>query len=237
MRQQQKIWYDEHRSGGALPSMANVDPSSGVTDFAKYLTMRGVLPPKHIVDIGCGKGRNAVYMARLGFTVTALDYIDSALEAAKTLAQTRAVDSRVELKKLDIDRLWPFSNDYFDLAIDSFSSIDIETLSGREICRDELFRTLKPGGLALITLVSTDDEWEKQLIQDSPGPEPGSTYWPQTGKFQKNYNEPEIRQFYHQFEVLRLNKKSKPAFKLDRHYTATNYWVVLQKPASSDGAF
>jgi hypothetical protein len=53
---------------------------------------------------------------------------------------------------------WRIGDNFFDIAVDSFSSIDIETREGREVCRNEMYRTLKPGGYGLITVCSAEDE-------------------------------------------------------------------------------
>jgi SAM-dependent methyltransferase len=163
--------------------------------------------------------------------VWALEYIEAAIAAAQQLAAARDVADKIHFELTEVDKPWSVPDDFFDVAIDSFSSIDIETRSGREICRDEMYRSLKPGGYMLVTVCSADDEWERELIANHPGPEPNSTLWPQNGKFQKDYHEAELREFYKKFQVVDLQKISKPAFKLGREGTATNFWLVLRKPA------
>lgn len=229
MRKQQQIWHEEHTNQGTLPTMANVEPASGVVLFTDYLKEHGVALFGTAVDIGAGKGRNSVQLAKLGFEVWALEYIGVAIAAAKQLADGNDVADKIHFELAEVDTNWQIDDNFFDLAIDSFSSIDIETKQGREKCRDEMYRTLKPGGYALITVCSADDEWEKELIANHPGTEPNSTIWPQNGKFQKDYDEAELREFYKAFEVVELKKISKPAFKLGRDGTATNLWAVLRK--------
>lgn len=209
--------------------MANIDPASGVLLFTTYLQEHSLPLSGKAVDIGAGKGRNSVHLAKLGFEVYALEYIQPAIEAAKKLATNNGVLEKIHFNLTEVDKAWSFDDNYFDVAVDSFSSIDIETREGREICRDEMYRTLKSGGYALVTVCSADDEWEKELIADHPGPERNSTLWPQNGKFQKDYDEQELRDFYDKFEIVELRKISKPAFKLGRDGTATNFWLVLQK--------
>lgn len=92
-----------------------------------------------------------------------------------------------------------------------------------------MFRTLKPGGHALVMVVSTNDEIESEFIRRYPGKEKNSTIWPGNGKFQKDYDENELREFYKEFEIVKLKEVKKPAFKLNRKYIATNYWMVLRK--------
>lgn len=231
MRRQQAIWLQEHTDLGSLPTMAQTDPTSGVVKFIDYLRTREVSFQGQAVDIGAGKGRNSVYLAKQGFEVWALEYIEAALDAARQLAAARAPKARIHFELTAIDETWPLQSESIDVAIDSFASIDIETLEGRVACRDELFRTLKPGGYALINVCSAEDEWEKELIRDHPGTEPNSTIWPANGKFQKDYDEAELREFYSQFSILELETIKKPAHKLGRDGTATNLWLVVQKPA------
>lgn len=230
MRKQREIWLAEHNEQATLPTMANTEPASGVALFIEYLKSRGVKLSGNAVDIGAGKGRNTVYLAQQGFMTWALEYIEPAITAIKELAKNRGVTDRVVCDLAEIDKPWAYQNAFFDVAIDSFSSIDIETKAGREICRDEMFRTLKPGGYALVTVCSVDDEWERELIAKSPGPEPNSTIWPQNGKFQKDYTEVELRDFYQKFEIVDVQTITKPAFKLGREGQATNLWMVLRKP-------
>lgn len=228
MRKQQKIWLEEHKDQLTIPGMASTEPASSVVAFTDWLRKENITLGDKAVDIGCGKGRNSIYLASLGLQVWGLDYIESALTAAKQLAEFRQLHN-IHFKLAEIDKPWEFPDNFFDIAIDSFSSIDIETKSGREIYRSELYRTLKPGGIALITVVSNEDEWEKGLISTNPGAEYNSTLWPQTGKFQKNYDETELREFYKIFEIVSLEKISKPAFKLGKHYQAINFWLVIKK--------
>ena len=229
MRKQQKIWQKEHTVKENIPAMNDTEPSSGVVTFIDYIKKHQLFTPGVAIDIGCGKGRNAVYLARQGYAVEAIDYIDEALAETRILAKENNVTDKVHIKNVEIDRPWPFDDERFDIAIDSFSSIDIETREGRKTYRDEMCRTLKQKGVAFIQVVSADDELENQIMQTSPGPEPNSVIWPQNDKFQKNYDETELREFYKEFKILELKKISKPVSKLGKKYTATNFWIVLQK--------
>jgi SAM-dependent methyltransferase len=229
VRKQQQIWLDEHTKQTTLPTMAHVDPTSGVVFFADFLKSEDIRSGR-VVDIGAGKGRNSVYLAEQGFEVYGLEYIKEAIGVAKTLAKSRDVSNKVHFQLCEMDKPWEFDDEFFDIAVDSFSSIDIETKDGREMCRDEMYRTLKAGGFALVTVVSADDEWEREMIDNHPGPEPNSCIWPQNEKFQKDYDEAELCEFYKMFELVELKKVSKPATKLGREGIATNLWTVLRKP-------
>ncbi|HLB60648.1 MAG TPA: class I SAM-dependent methyltransferase [Patescibacteria group bacterium] len=229
VRRQQKIWENEHKTLQTLPSMASEKPSEGVIQFIQYFQTNNVKLSGKTVDIGCGKGRNTIYLAQNGFHVYGLDYVDYALQHTYKIALQNNVVQNIHLITTEIDKSWPFLDNYFDCAIDCYSSIDIETKQRRRIYRDELLRTIKPGGYALIMVPSIEDEWESRLIREHPGKEKNSTYWPQSGKFQKDYEENELRKFYTDFKICALRKIRKKAFKLGKHYNAENYWMVLQK--------
>lgn len=226
MRTQQSIWEKEHSDGLTLKGMQPIEPSSFVISFYEFLKKQGKTTG-NVIDIGCGKGRNAIYLALEGYNVTAIDYSKIAIEFAQQ--QSKLKHANITFILGEIDKPWPFPSNSFDIAIDCFSSIDIETKKGREIYRDELFRTLKPGGLVFVAVVSSEDELEKEMILHSPGEEKNSSIWP-SGKFQKDYDKEELREFYHMFDMLELKEITKPAEKLNKKYTATNYWIVLQKP-------
>ncbi|MEK7166679.1 MAG: class I SAM-dependent methyltransferase [Patescibacteria group bacterium] len=228
MRKQQHIWEEEHLKNDHWPGLTADEPASSVVFFVKYLLERGITPPLKVVDIGCGQGRNAIYLAEQGFEVYGLDYVHHAIERCQERAERFDLTSKLHLFELPIDSIWPFEDNFFDASIDAFSSIDIETQEGRLVYKMELLRTLKPGGYALITAVSAADEWEKDLLMSHPGPEPHSTIWP-NGKFQKDYIEAELREFYQEFEILDLREISKPAVKLGKEYTKTDFWMVLRK--------
>lgn len=61
---------------------------------AEHLT---ALPPGDALDLACGEGRNATWLAGLGWRVTALDFSAVAVERARDLAQQAgmSVDWRV----------------------------------------------------------------------------------------------------------------------------------------------
>jgi SAM-dependent methyltransferase len=59
--------------------------------------------PGRALDVGCGSGRDAVYLAKRGWRVTAVDFVDKALAAARQRAAGEGVD--VEWVKGDIGQL------------------------------------------------------------------------------------------------------------------------------------
>lgn len=52
----------------------------------------GEMPAGRALDIGCGTGRDAVYLARRGWRVTGVDFTEPALQKARQRAQDQGVD-------------------------------------------------------------------------------------------------------------------------------------------------
>jgi SAM-dependent methyltransferase len=74
----------------------------------------GSLARGRALDLGCGEGRNAVWLAELGFEVDAVDFSDVALEKARRVAEARGV--AVSWIEADLESWSPVERVY-DLVI------------------------------------------------------------------------------------------------------------------------
>lgn len=72
-------------------------------ELATLVEGPGALPPGRALDIGCGTGMQAVYLAQQGWTVTGLDVVPRALARARGRAQAAGVE--VQWVKGDAGRL------------------------------------------------------------------------------------------------------------------------------------
>src|SRR3954453_10907332 len=61
------------------------------------------LPPGRAIELGCGTGDTAIYLANHGWQVTAVDFVPKALEKAK--AKARAQNVTVNFAHADVTRL------------------------------------------------------------------------------------------------------------------------------------
>jgi ubiquinone/menaquinone biosynthesis C-methylase UbiE len=76
----------------------------------------GSLSPTTALDLGCGTGDNAIYLADHGWHVTGVDYVDKALAKARTKAGDRSVTfTRADVTQLRSEGV----TGSFDLVIDS----------------------------------------------------------------------------------------------------------------------
>jgi hypothetical protein len=76
-----------------------------------------------------------------------------------------------------------------DFAIDCFGSTDIESLEGRKSALNNIIQVFKPRGYLMVYLLSTDDEFHKEMIEKHPGPDSGSFIHPVNGKYEKAFTD------------------------------------------------
>src|SRR3954466_2691242 len=68
------------------------------------------LPPGRALDLACGEGRNAIWLAERGWTVTAVDFSDVAVEKG------RSRNADIDFRVADVLELEPDEQTY-DLVI------------------------------------------------------------------------------------------------------------------------
>lgn len=223
---QKDHWNREHGQPHMLHAMASTDASTGVKMFKDWLDSRIDLELATGIEMGCGKGRNTIWMAEYCKSMSAFDFSEVAIAEANRRTQTRNVSFVVA----DATTKWPFDDDVFDFGIDCFASSDIESEKGRAFARDEFYRVLKPGGYLFVHAISTQSEFHAEQIQLSPAAEKNSFYHP-GGKFEKVYDKEELLQFYQNFALVecQLLTKNQPVVFYDKAYKAANFWVLLQK--------
>ena len=106
------------------------------------LVRAGELNIGGVLDVGCGTGENALYLAEKGFSVVGVDLATRAIDAAKAKSTERKlkVDFRIA-NALSLE----FKNDYFDNAIDSGLFHTFNDSNRVDFAR-EIARVLKTGG-------------------------------------------------------------------------------------------
>jgi SAM-dependent methyltransferase len=192
----QKIaWDAEHRSPYILNPMDSTEPSSGVRLFKDWLGERWGSRQLHGLEMGCGKGRNSIWLAQHGALMRAFDFSSVAVVEARRRASALGIGS-VEFSVHDATTSWPYPNDSFDFVVDCFASTDIESVAGREFARDQIFRVLRPGGVLLLYTLSTDDEFHHEMIKQYPAEEPNSFRHPSNSKFEKVFDREELVNFF-----------------------------------------
>jgi tellurite methyltransferase len=118
--------------------------------------LRGrIAPGMHILDAGCGAGRNLIYLLRAGYDVCAVDLDPSAIEEVIRIAASLAPTLPVTNFRTEPIEQMSFSDAAFDVVLSNavlhFARDDSDFLA---MLRG-MWRVLRPGGILFCRLAST----------------------------------------------------------------------------------
>lgn len=230
-QEQQERWDAEHRKPTVLLQMDSNSASSGVVKFLNWIGQQGVvLDGLRGMEMCCGKGRNVIALAAKGMSVIGLDFSSAAIDEANKRAAEAGLADKATFIVQDVTKPFAIDPDSLDFAIDCFGSTDIESQDGRRAALENMIRVLKPGGYLMVYLLSTDDEFHKEMIQKHPGPDSGSFIHPVNGKYEKVFSENEVKDFYKELTLLSLERTPKKATFFGKEYSCNHIWAVFQKP-------
>ncbi|NYF54418.1 FAD-dependent oxidoreductase [Micromonospora purpureochromogenes] len=136
-QRRERIW-----SGRANPHLVDVvDP----------------LPAGTALDLGCGEGADAIWLAGRGWRVTAVDVSTTALDRAAAEAATAGVAARIDFQRHDLTRTFP--EGVFDLVSAQFLQSPLE-FPRAEVLRAAA-RAVAPGGRLLIVEHGEVPPWSR----------------------------------------------------------------------------
>ncbi len=141
-----KIFYDLWYRFGTPPWVGQA--RSELVDLVES----GDLLPGRAIDLGCGEGDNAIFLAQHGFQVTAVDFSPAAIAKAKAKARDAGAD--VDFLIDDLTQLANVSGE-FDLLVDYGTFDDLST-KDRAAYVDQVRSLAKPAAKFLMWCF----EWE-----------------------------------------------------------------------------
>lgn len=185
------------------------------------------LPEKsRVLDIGCGNGRNMILPRRLGHDVVGVDFSINLLRIAQEKLNMRELAQSGYIVGGDATLL-PFKDDIFDAALYIATLHHIPSEMDRLKSLEELQRTLKPGGVALISVWALDQpRFEELLKKKSEDPNYADTFLPWTRSDGKVF-----QRFYHLFEKDELKELViKSDLKVEKYFfSSDNYFARVIK--------
>jgi len=105
------------------------------------------------LDLACGAGRNALYLAEEGYAVDAVDVADIALDALREDALQRGVSESVTPSLQDLDNFMP-KPDFYDVIV-------MSNFLDRELIKRTI-AALKTGGRYIVETYMVDAKNEKK---------------------------------------------------------------------------
>ncbi len=137
MRQDVERWDRKYRDGNPNPGF---EPEPLLISHAQLLDGKGTA-----LDLACGVGHNAMFLARRGYTVTAIDGSETGLGYCR--AATRNTPLRIHLVAADLERI-SLPRDHFDVVL-------VVRYLYRPLMA-QIKTALKPGGLVIYKTFNTN---------------------------------------------------------------------------------
>jgi tellurite methyltransferase len=148
---QRVIWNDWHQTHTSASRSSNahglIDEFMGLLPHIEY---------NRILEVGCGQGREAIALARMGLAVDAFDL--SPLAVARATENARNAGVTVSVIEHDAAERLPYSTNRFTGIFAHLSLHYFDEATTRKIFA-ELARVTQPGGGILFTVRSVHDRF------------------------------------------------------------------------------
>lgn len=224
MSHQGNTWEKEYRN--PLLVTKNEGPQADTLRFLKFLKKeeKFIVEDKIILDLGCGTGRNANYLARRGNKVIGIEISKTALNLAKERAKDLGVE--VDYRLGDIGESYDIKDNSIDIVLDVTSSNSLNE-KGREIYLNEVNRVLKNGGYFFVRALCKDGNKNvKNLLKQNPGREYDTYIIKEIGLTERVFSREDfIKMYSRYFKILNLEKKTSYTTFNDRLYKR-DYWLA-----------
>ncbi|MGI5289854.1 FAD-dependent oxidoreductase [Nonomuraea polychroma] len=171
------------------------------------------LAPGRALDLGCGEGADAIWLARRGWQVTAADISRVALDRAAEHARAAEVADRIDWQRHDLDKSFPEGS--YDLV--SACYLHAPTDLPREKILRAAAAAVAPGGMLLVVGHAGWPSWEHnppegvhfptpQEVLDSLEPAAGEWEVLRSEEFERTQNTPDGEPGARKDNVLKLRK-------------------------------
>ena len=178
------------------------------------------------VDAGCGNGRNLIWLANeFEMKGIGVDISSAAIAQARRASHGLDITYQVGTAGAPIEA----KNESQSLALDMMTSHFL-TKEERLALRDELWRTLQPGGfLFMKTFLRDEDGHTARLLRESPGPEESSYIHPVMGVPEYVYSEANLKEFLSEKFIIRQLYRSHRHRSKDGHGKRRTISIYAEK--------
>ncbi len=183
-------------------------PSFEVAEMAPLLT-----PKSKVLDLGCGEGRNSLYLASIGCDVTAIDRSEAGIRKLETIAKKCGVTLKTQIADISNYTL----EEKYDCVMAHHSLNYLDKSAWKKLLSQVKHHTTA-GGINIFTLYLYNDEYP-------------CTNEVQAAHYKNSFLPNEIRNFYDDWREIRFDQyvkwDSHPGIPMHYHPIEK---LVAQKP-------
>ena len=161
-----------------FPKKYNTNPV-----HSEVLEAVGIVPAGKALDLGCGQGRNALFLAQHGFDVTAVDQNELALEILQSIVAEEDLEMPVGLYDINAAAL----TQNYDFIISTVVLMFLEADRIPAIIRNMQEHT-NPGGYNLIVCAMDTEDYPCEM------------------PFSFTFKEGELAEYYKDWELVKYNE-------------------------------
>ncbi len=229
MGNQQRFWDQEYKHPEHLA--LSDDPADDLEKFTRWLERNDgkhvLYPGNTVLDLGCGNGRNLLYLAEK-FDVKGIGYDIS--EVALKQARGKVGSLPIEFHKRSIVGDLSLADGSVMLVLDMMTSHYL-TNEERVVLRDEIERVLEPGGFLFFkSFLAEGDLHAERLLREHPGKEAHTYIHPKIGAQEYVWTEERLREFWGGTFAIRKIYKSHKHMARGRAFRRRTITAYLEKP-------
>jgi SAM-dependent methyltransferase len=146
--------YDGPSGNNALIQRLRAQTMAAVT--------REVAPGSALLDLGCGTGLDAAYLARLGYRVTAIDWSSEMVHRTEQRAAEAGLADHLVARHLGIQEIAQLPACAFDAAYSDLGPLNC--VPDLPAAAHALAQVLRPGGKLIASVIGRTCPWELALF-------------------------------------------------------------------------
>lgn len=141
-------WGYDERYRAVYEAGAQTWETRAPNEAVEYLVRLGSVPVGRVLDLGCGEGRDSIFLAQHGYSVTGVDVSPVALTVARSLASDAGVLCQFLERDVIYLRNLPFPR--YDIAINMGCLHMLSDPDSRSTHLNRVYEVLEPEGLFLV---------------------------------------------------------------------------------------
>ena len=226
---QTTAWSKEYKELSGIPTSVNKESSSSAKHFVKFLKSKNTTNGS-MLDIGCGLGRNSIFLAQSGFKVWAFDIVEHALKNLEQEAEQLHLPIHTSIQSASEN--WQYQDNFFDAALDICVFDNMVTKEMKNKYLHELRRVLKPGGYFCILAILADDGYYAPLLEKSDKKDTYILHDPENDIWSSMLPKEDLRNLLAEFfEIVEVEDvKKKDVLMYGKKYDRSLARFIVHKP-------